>query len=142
MDVADGAWRWLNGTPAIPALYAAVEGPRLVHEAGIDAIRAKSCRQTAMLIDRADARGWTVNAPRDAARRGGTVALDVPHGLAVSRALGARDILVDFRPGAGVRVAPHFYTSDAELELAVSAIDEILATNAWRAFADSQTTVT
>lgn len=140
MDFADGAWRWLNGTPAIPALYAAVEGPRLVLEAGIDAIRAKSRRQTARLIDMADARGWAVNAPRAADRRGGTVALDVPHGLAVSRALGARDILVDFRPGAGVRVAPHFYTSDAELELAVGAIDEILATNAWRDFADSRAT--
>ena len=142
MEMADGAWRWLNGTPAIPALYAAVEGPRLVHQAGIEAIRAKSRRQTELLIEKADARGWAVNAPRDAARRGGTVALDVPHGLAVSRALGAREILVDFRPGAGIRVAPHFYTSDAELDLAVTAIDEILTTNAWRAFSDTHSPVT
>ncbi|HEY7878207.1 MAG TPA: aminotransferase class V-fold PLP-dependent enzyme, partial [Gemmatimonadaceae bacterium] len=108
MDFALGAFRWLNGTPAVPALYAAVEGPRLVRQAGIEAVRAKSMRQTARLVALADAHGWTVNAPHDATRRGGTVAIDVPNGYAVSRALLARDVLVDYRPEAGVRIGPHF----------------------------------
>src|SRR5687768_2974988 len=70
MDYADGAARWLSGTPVIPALYAATEGPRLVRRAGVDAIRAKSVRQTARLIDLADQRGYAVRAPRDSSRRG------------------------------------------------------------------------
>ncbi|MGZ8378311.1 MAG: aminotransferase class V-fold PLP-dependent enzyme [Gemmatirosa sp.] len=142
MAHAEGAWRWLSGTPSVPALYAALEGPRLVHAAGIDAVRAKSQRQTARLIALADARGYPVRAPRDPARRGGTVAFDVPHGYEVAQALLARDIVIDYRPGAGIRVAPHFYTSDEELEAAVAAIDEILATGAWERHAGQRAIVT
>jgi kynureninase len=139
MSHAKGAWRWLTGTPPIPALYAAMEGPKLVRSAGIEAIRAKSRRQTARLVELADARGWKLNVPRSPDRRGGTVAIDVPEGFAVTRALGARKILVDYRPGAGIRVAPHFYTSDDELDALVSEIDDILAHDAWRAFAEAGT---
>jgi kynureninase len=142
MEYAGGAARWLSGTPAIPALYAAVEGPRLVREAGIEQVRAKSVRQTTRLIELADARGYPVNAPRDPERRGGTVAFDVPHAREVAQSLLSRDILVDYRPNAGIRVAPHFYTSDEELESAVAAIDEIVETGAWREFAEHNLVVT
>jgi kynureninase len=131
MEYTEGAYRWLGGTPAIPSIYAAIEGPRIVQKAGIEAIRAKSIRQTSRLLDLADARGFGVHAPRDPSRRGGTVAFDIPHAYEVAQSLLDRDILVDFRPGAGIRIAPHFYTRDEELESAVGAIEEILATGAW-----------
>jgi len=83
-----------------------------------------------------------VNAPRAAERRGGTVAFGVPHGYEVAQALLARDILVDYRPEAGIRVAPHFYTTDDELDAVVAAIDEILEREEWRGFAGQQGTVT
>ena len=139
---ADGAWRWLGGTPTVPALYAALDGPAIVAEAGLPAIRAKSLRQTARLMALADERGFTVNAPRDPARRGGTVAFDVPHGAAVAQTLLSRDIVIDYRPGAGIRIAPHFYTTDEELEAAVSALDDILATEAWKPFEANRPVVT
>ena len=142
MEPANGAWRWLGGTPVVPALFAGLAGPRLIAEAGIDAIRAKSVRQTSALINAADARGWRVSAPREAERRGGTVAFDVPHAPHVARALLARDVVIDYRPGAGIRVAPHFYTTDDELAACVDAIDDILATGAWQTFATVTSTVT
>ncbi len=142
MEYASGAARWLGGTPPVPALYAAIEGPRLLAEAGIEAIRAKSVRQTSRLVEMADARGFPLTVPRDPARRGGTVAFDVPHGYEVAQALLSRQILVDYRPNAGIRVAPHFYTTDAELELAVTAIDDVLDTGAWQQFAGQRTVVT
>src|SRR4029077_12150824 len=142
MRYAEGAWRWLNGTPPIPALFAGVEGPRIVRRAGIEAIRAKSVRQTSRLIELADARGYRVSAPRDPERRGGTVAFDVPHAFGVSRALLANDVIVDYRPNAGIRLAPHFYTSDAELERAVAMIDDILRTEEWRSFEANRAIVT
>ncbi|HUF25598.1 MAG TPA: aminotransferase class V-fold PLP-dependent enzyme [Gemmatimonadaceae bacterium] len=142
MEYASGAARWLGGTPAIPALFAAVEGPRIVRRAGIGAIRAKSIRQTSRLIELADARGHRVSAPRPAERRGGTVALDVPHAHEVARWLLSKDIVVDYRPNAGIRIAPHFYTSDDEIERAIDAIDEALATGAWREFAGRSSVVT
>ena len=142
MMYADGAWRWLGGTPPIPALYAAIEGPRIVREAGVEAIRAKSVRQTARLVEMAESRGYRVTAPRDPARRGGTVAFDVPHAREVAQWLLARDIVVDYRPGAGIRIAPHFYTSDDELEHAVAAMDESLASGGWREHAGRSSVVT
>jgi kynureninase len=142
MEYAAGAQRWLSGTPVIPALYAATEGPRIIGEIGMRAVREKSVRQTSRLIALADARGYTVHAPRDAERRGGTVAFDVPHAYEVTQYLLARDIVVDYRPGAGIRVAPHFYTSDEELEAAVAAMDECLASGAWRKYEGKRTVVT
>jgi kynureninase len=142
MEYTTGAFRWLNGTPVVPALYAAIEGPRIVRRAGIDAIRAKSMRQTARLIQLADDRGFRVHAPREADRRGGTVAIRVPHAYEVAQTLLARDILVDYRPEAGIRVAPHFYTTDDELESAVAAIDEILERQEWKQFAGEKAVVT
>lgn len=142
MAYAPGIARWLGGTPVVPALYAALDGPRLVREAGIERVRAKSIRQTARLVALAEERGYRVHAPRDVARRGGTVAFDVPHGAEVAQALLARDVVIDYRPGAGIRVAPHFYTTDDEVERVVGEIDGILATGAWKAFADVRPTVT
>ena len=142
MDYTRGAFRWLNGTPVIPALYAALEGPRIVKRAGIPAIREKSVRQTTRLIQLADDRGFRVHAPRDASRRGGTVAIRVPHAYEVSKALLARDILVDYRPEAGIRIAPHFYTTDDEIEHAVGAMDEILERAEWKRFAGEKAVVT
>lgn len=142
MSYATGAQRWLGGTPSIPSLFAAVAGPRLVLEAGITAIREKSVRQTTRLIELADLRGFVVTAPRESARRGGTVALDVPHAREVAQALLARDVIVDYRPGAGIRVAPHFYTSDMEVEGVMDAIDDILATDAWKPFSSEVLVVT
>lgn len=142
MDYAGGIFRWLGGTPVIPALYAAIEGPRILRRAGIEAVRAKSIRQTSRLIELADARGYPVSAPRDVERRGGTVAFDVPHGYEVAQFLLERGIIIDYRPNAGIRVAPHFYTKDDELELAVAAIDEALETGDWERFANQRTTVT
>jgi kynureninase len=142
MSYADGAWRWLGGTPVIPALFAAAAGPQLLREAGMDAVRAKSLRQTSRLIELADARGFALTVAREPHRRGGTVAFDVPHAREVAQALLAREVIVDYRPSAGIRVAPHFYTSDDELEAAVQAIDEILANDEWKKYTHANTVVT
>lgn len=142
MEFASDSFRWLGGTPVIPALYAAAEGPKILRRAGINAIRQKSIRQTSRLIALADARGYTVRAPRDPARRGGTVAVDVPHAYEVSQFLLAQNVYVDYRPGAGIRIAPHFYTADAELEQAVATIDEALTTGGWREFERQPAVVT
>ena len=138
----EDAFRYLLGTPAIPALYAAREGPRIVAAAGIEAIREKSLRQTSRLIALAEARGLRCSTPRDPARRGGTAAMDFDNALEVSRELNARDVVVDYRPGVGIRVSPHFYTDDRELDAAFQAIDEIRATASWRRWLGSPSLVT
>jgi kynureninase len=142
MEYTTGAFRWLNGTPVIPALYAAAEGPKILRRAGIDAIRSKSVRLTSRLIELADDKGYIVKAPRDPARRGGTVALDVPHGYEVTQHLLSRNILVDYRVGAGIRIAPHFFTGEEELEEAVHEIDVALETGSWQRYSERVAVVT
>jgi kynureninase len=123
---ADPPHRFMNGTPHIPALEAARPGLAILAEAGIANIREKSKRQTALLIKLADQHGWHVHTPRDPEKRGGTVSIDMPDSQEVSRELIKRNILVDWRPQAGVRFSPHFYTKDAEIEAAIGAVGEIL----------------
>jgi kynureninase len=142
MTYASGGWRWLNGTPSIPSLFAASEGPKIVRRAGIDRIRAKSVRQTEHLIALAEARGYSLTAPRNSAERGGTVAFDVPHAYEMAQLLLSKNVVVDYRPGAGIRLAPHFYTADSELDRAVALIDEGLASGEWKQFEARRAVVT
>jgi kynureninase len=128
---ADDIHRFLHGSPAIPTLYAAESGYDMINEIGVERIRAKSLRQTARLIELADEQGWRVNSPRDPARRGGTVVIDVPYAAAVVHELARREVLVDFRPGAGIRIAPHFYTTDEEVDITIQEIKNILETRAY-----------
>lgn len=125
IEYAGNAFRFLNGTPNVPAMYAARSGYEIINEVGVENIRAKSVRQTARLIELADEAGFRVNSPRDANQRGGTVVIDVPGGEQVTKELLRREFLVDYRPGAGIRIAPHFYTKDEELDLTVREIQSI-----------------
>jgi kynureninase len=125
IEFADDATRFLNGTPAIPALYAAMSGYEIVSEIGVPAIREKSQRQTQYLIARAEELGLAFNGVRNPKERGGVVIFDVPEGKAVTAELLRRNILVDYRPGAGIRIAPHFYTTDDELDYALDEIRSI-----------------
>ncbi|MDQ6870561.1 MAG: aminotransferase class V-fold PLP-dependent enzyme [Gemmatimonadota bacterium] len=142
MEYASGAFRWLNGTPVIPALYAAAEGPKILRRAGIAAIREKSVRLTSRLIELADARGYSVNAPRDPSQRGGTVAVDVPHAYEVTQHLLSRNILVDYRVGAGIRIAPHFFTREDELDEVFHEIDSSIRSGSWGRFSEKIAVVT
>ncbi len=128
---AEGIRRWLHGSPAVVAIQASSASYELIAEVGVERIREKSKALTARLIEQALERGWTVNAPRDPERRGGAVAIDVAHGLAVAQELGRRDFLVDYRPGAGIRIAPHFYTKVEECDATLAEIAKILETKAY-----------
>jgi len=145
MRFRDDALRFALGTPPVPALYAAREGPKVVAEASggdMKTIREKSLRQTQRVIDLADARGFELRTPRESDRRGGSVSVLMPHAKEVAYELNAEDIVCDFRPGAGVRFSPHFYTTDEEVEIAFATVDEILRTARWKRQAAKQTIVT
>jgi kynureninase len=125
------SFRFLNGTPHVPALYACQPGLDILNGVGVSAIRAKSIRMTTRLFEGARSRGWRVNTPDNPEDRAGTVSIHCPHASNVCRELLARDILVDYRPKAGVRLSPHFYNREEECEFALAQMDEILRTGAW-----------
>jgi kynureninase len=132
VDRRSDSFRFLNGTPHIPALYACQPGLEIISAVGVEAIRDKSVRQTARLIAGAESQGWRVNSPRDSAERGGTVSIDCPHAREVTAELLARDVLVDFRPKGGVRLSPHFYNRDEEIDFAIEQMAQILAIRGWQ----------
>jgi kynureninase len=132
MEWAGGARRFLTGTPNVPAHYAGTAGYDLVEEIGVARIRESSLRQTALLIELSDEAGFEVRSPREPEHRGGTVTVNVPEFPAVHAELTAREILCDFRPGAGIRLGPHYFTTDDEIRFAIAQIADTLETGAYR----------
>jgi kynureninase len=128
---AAGAQRFLTGTPNVPALYAATAGYDLVEELGVDPIRSNSLRLTTLLIRLLDEAGLEVTSERDPHRRGGSVSVLTPEFAAVHRELAERQILCDFRPDVGLRLGPHYFTTEDELAFAVDQIAEIVETGAY-----------
>jgi kynureninase len=131
MHYAPNVTRFLHGSPAIPALYAAESGYQIIDEIGVTAIREKSVQQTQHLIGLAEEAGFHVTSPKDAAQRGGTITVWDDNAAAITKELVRREFIVDYRPGAGVRISPHFYTTDEELELVVAEMKKIRDTRAY-----------
>jgi kynureninase len=131
IQYAQNSMRFLHGSPQIPALYAAQAGYELINKIGVDRIRQKSLRQTALIFKLCDQYGYKTQTPRTEDRRGGTVVVDVPHGDAVLKELAARNVLADYRPDAGIRISPHFYTLDSEIKTTFEAMEEILKTRSY-----------
>jgi kynureninase len=142
IELREDAFRLLNGTPAVPSLYAIQPGIDIIGQVGVDNIRQKSMRMTAHMIERADMAGWEVNTPRRAEDRGGTVTVNPPHSYEVSRELLARNIVIDYRANAGIRISPHFYNTFEEVDACFEAIAAILETGAWQKHAASREFIT
>jgi kynureninase len=121
--------RFQSGTPNVPSLYSARAGYEIVNEIGVAAIREKSLRLTRRLMDAAARRGWRLNTPTDDTQRGGSVVIDVPDAATVTPRLLAANVIVDYRPNAGIRLAPHFYNTDADIDRAIAVMDGVLATD-------------
>ncbi len=132
MDYAPGPERFLTGTPSIPSLYAAREGPRIITKIGAAAIRSKSRRQTALVVEEGRRQGVRIASPLNPEERAGTVTLDMPRAYEISRKLLERGFLVDYREGSGIRIAPHFYSTDEEVLSALEEIEKIVRTRAYR----------
>jgi kynureninase len=133
LQYASDVSRFLHGSPAIPALYAAKAGYAIINEIGVDKIRAKNVRQTEYLIELAEEAGFRVTSPRNSAQRGGTITIAHEHAAAMAKELVRREFIIDYRPGAGIRISPHFYTSDHELELIIEEMKKIAGGRAYEA---------
>lgn len=123
--LARDAQRWNTGTPTVPGYLAARAGHDAILEAGIAQSREHNVRLTTALAEGALARGFDVPTPLDPARRTGWIGMNFDGAARATQALIARRIFVDHRPGCGIRVGPHFYTDDVEIEMFFRTLDEI-----------------
>jgi kynureninase len=122
---AEGVWRYMGGTPAVAALYQARAGQKIIGEIGVRKIREKSLVMTQKCIEWVDELGMKLNSPRPAEQRGGSVVFDFVGSADVCRELNRRKFFCDHRPGAGIRIAPHFYTKSEEIEMFFSELKKI-----------------
>jgi len=127
MRYARSVRRFAQGTPSIPALYSAIPGLDIIESVGIENVAAESERRTQFMIDFARERGWTVNTPPELERRGGSVMIGVENAKAVSEQLAERRVFVDWRPGAGLRISPHFFNTDEEVQEALQILADLIA---------------
>jgi kynureninase len=118
--------RFQSGTPNVPALYSARAGYEIVASIGVPAIRERSLALTRRIIDAAQAAGYRLNTPLDDRERGGSVIIDVPDSGSVADELIRRGVIIDHRPGAGIRMAPHFYNTEQEIDHAMATLRELV----------------
>ena len=114
--------RYAHGTPAVPALVSAAASYRLINKIGVDLIRARSLHLTQYLIEKAQERGLTINSETRPEKRGASVVIKVEDEAGMEERLAARKIIVDSRPGAGVRCGPHVFNTLEELDTLLDAL--------------------
>ena len=124
-EPAGGIERFQSGTPNVPVYYMARAGYRIVNEIGVAPIREKSLRLTRIMMDAAKKNGWRLNTPEGDHERGGSVVIDVPDGMRKSEGLIKAGVIVDYRPNAGVRIAPHFYNTEEEVRKAMDILSSL-----------------
>ncbi|HEX2272119.1 MAG TPA: hypothetical protein VHH35_21435, partial [Pyrinomonadaceae bacterium] len=118
--------RFAQGTPSIPALYSAMPGLDIIESVGLSQIASESRRRTDRMIEFALSRGWTINTPLDPNKRGGSVMIAVENAPAVVEHLAERRVFVDSRPGAGLRISPHFFNTDEEIDEAMNVLASLI----------------
>ena len=120
MRYARSVRRFAQGTPSIPALYSALPGLEIIEQVGVPEIAAESQRRTQLMIDFAQERGWTINTPLRLNQRGGSVMIAVEDAKTTAEQLAEEKVFVDWRPVAGLRISPHFFNTDDEINEALN----------------------
>jgi kynureninase len=131
-DPAPGIDAFATGTPQIIGTVAVEEGTRLLGEAGLGRLRAKSTALTSYLIGLADEwlapHGFALASPRADARRGGHVSFRHPEAFRISQALIREKVIGDYRTPGRLRLGPApITTSFADVWDAVDKIRQIAA---------------
>lgn len=127
MEHAPSMYRFGNGTPSIPAYMAAQPGHRAIASVGVARIRERNVRLTQRIASMALERGLRVNSPLEPECRTGWIGIDFDGAEAACRRLIERRVFVDYRPGCGIRVGPHFYTEDAEIDEFFTQLENVRA---------------
>ncbi len=122
---AASMYRFGHGTPTIPGYVAAAPGHAMIGDIGVARIREHNVRLTEKIVAMALERRLRVNSPVQAEKRTGWIGIDFEDSERACRRLIAERVFVDYRPGCGIRVGPHFYTEDDEIDAFFRALERV-----------------
>ena len=126
--------RFLGGTTAVASLYHAVEGVRLLLDAGLADVRANSLEKTGLAIQRADEADLTLRSPREEERRSAMMILEVPSADRLCAYLKSQRIFTDSRQERFLRLAPFVWNTKDEVNRTFDVIAEAVASDAYLKF--------
>ncbi|HYE57327.1 MAG TPA: aminotransferase, partial [Rhodothermales bacterium] len=126
--------RFLGGTTAIASLYHAVEGVRVLLEAGLPNVEAHVANLTAHAVAHADALGLRLVTPRDPARRGALMVLEAESANALSAYLKTQHVYTDSRRDRVLRFAPFVWNDRADLDWLFDILTDALRTGTYRTY--------
>ena len=126
LDMRDDIWRYAGGTPNVPAVYAGLSGAEVINDVGVENIRKRHIDFTTFAIERAQEEGLKINSPLDSKVRGGHVTVDFPGSKEACDELIRRKFIVDYRPGSGIRIAPHFYNEREEVDAVFDELRKVI----------------
>ena len=122
--------RFLGGTTPIAPMYHAVEGVKILLDAGLEAVRRDALEKSAHGIARADKAGLRLRSPRSDERRGAMLILHVEAADHLCTYLKQRGIYTDSRQGRFLRMAPFVWNTVAEVDHTFDLIAEAVQTDA------------
>jgi selenocysteine lyase/cysteine desulfurase len=122
-EFKDDARRFELGTPALHMVHCALGGQEIIDEIGVPAIRERNAMLTELLIERATGAGFRMRIAPTPEKRSAIVMIAHPDPAAAVAHLASHDIIVDWRPGH-VRISPHFYNTEEEMERVIGLLQE------------------
>ncbi|MEA2446408.1 MAG: hypothetical protein QOK47_45 [Actinomycetota bacterium] len=123
------ARRFESGTPTLPQAWTAAAGLEIILEVGVENIRKRNQELARLIIEGARELGLELLSPEDDEHRGGLVRVRVPGGDDAARVLledlFEQDVVLD-RRGDALRISPHFFNNEADIERCMSVLKSTL----------------
>ncbi|MGW8267361.1 MAG: aminotransferase class V-fold PLP-dependent enzyme [Longimicrobiales bacterium] len=116
------ARRFEMGTPALPTVHTALGGQEIIDAVGIGVIADRNRELTAQLVKGCEERGFSLTLPGTKAHRSAIVMIRHGDPAGAVAFLAERGVIVDHRPGH-VRVSPHFYNTEEDLQAFLETLD-------------------
>ncbi len=125
-EYADDASRFWGGTPSVAAYVTASNSIDLINDIGVEKIRKHNRRLTRKLLSAVPEE--SVMSPNNLDKKGGTVVLKLGNQQALEHRMRDSKLVFDARQ-YGIRVSPHIYNTEEDIECLIECINEHYAPN-------------
>jgi len=115
LNLSKTASRFEVGTPCTISLIGAREAMKMLLDYGVDNVRKRIMKLTDRLIEAAEDLGLKLQTPKEKQSRSGIVNFKIDKPQKLVEKLAKKEIIVSARAN-GIRVSPHFYNTEEEID--------------------------